>query len=187
MRRWGWLLVVAMAWGAVAASAADCGCAQGVEPPCYVTFRSNEWIEFSAVFPVDYFIVHSTTETPFALGWIVTAADGSIVRSVAFDDVVGWQTDFVWDLEDADGRDVAPGFYRIAVLTTAGPVAADVRIVSCCAPCIECWSCCLCSTCPTAGGLCPCLRGEPYLVLDVGFTGSCCVFTFELFGEWTTP
>ncbi len=187
MRRVGWLLGLAMLFGVVLASAADCGCSQGVEPPCYVTFRSNELIEFSAVFPLDYFIAHSTSETPFALGWMVTAADGSVVRSVEFDDVVGWMTDFIWDLRDEEGRDVAPGFYRIAVLTTAGPVAADVRIVSCCTPCVACWSCCVCSICPAPGGLCPCLRGEPYLVLDVSSTRSCCLFTFGLYIEGETP
>lgn len=187
MRRVGWLLALSLLIGGLSTTAADCGCSQGVEPPCYVTFRSNESILFSAVFPLDYFLLNATSETPFALGWMVTASDGAVVRNVAFDDVVGWMTEFVWDLRDADGRDVAPGFYRISVLTTAGPVSADVRIVSCCTPCVQCWSCCLCSICPPPGGLCPCLRGEPYLVLGVASTRSCCLFTFELFGEWVEP
>ena len=77
MRRVGWLLALAILGGALSATAADCGCSQGVEPACYVTFRSNELISFSAVFPLDYFTTHETSETPFALGWMVTAADGS--------------------------------------------------------------------------------------------------------------
>ena len=120
MRRVGWLLALAILGGALSAAAADCGCSQGVEPACYVTFRTNESISFSTVFPVDYFTAHSTGETPFALGWMITAADGSMVRSVAFDDVVSWSQDFIWDLTDEDGHDVSPGFYRIVVSTTAG-------------------------------------------------------------------
>ncbi len=187
MRRVGWLLAVAILGGALSATAADCGCSQGAEPSCYVTFRSNELISFSAVFPLDYFTTHETSETPFVLGWMVTAADGSVVRSVAFDDVVGWPQDFVWDLTDEDGDDVAVGFYRIVVSTTAGPVAADVRLVSCCTPCVACWSCCLCTTCPNAGGLCSTPCGEPYLELEVSSTKRCCAFTFQLFGEWENP
>jgi hypothetical protein len=186
MRRVGWLLALAILGGAFSA-AADCGCSQGVEPACYVTFRSNELISFSTVFPVDYFTTHETSETPFVLGWMVTAADGTVVRSVAFDDVVGWLQDFVWDLTDEDGHDVPVGFYRIVISTTAGPVAADVRLVSCCTPCVACWSCCLCATCPTAGNRCPTPCGEPYLELGVSSTKSCCAFTFQLFGEWGSP
>jgi hypothetical protein len=186
MRRVGWLLALAVLGGTLSV-AADCGCSQGVEPVCYVTFRTNELISFSTVFPVDYFTAHSTSETPFLLGWMVIAADGSVVRTVAFDDVVGWLQDFVWDLTDEDGHDVSPGFYRIVVSTTAGPVAAEVRLVSCCTPCQACWSCCLCTTCPTAGGRCVTPCGEPYLVLDVSSTKSCCAFTFSLWGEIENP
>ncbi len=186
MRRVGWLLALAILGGALSA-AADCGCSQGVEPACYVTFRSNELISFSTVFPLDYFMAHETTETPFVLGWMVTSADGSVVHNVAFNDVVGWPQVFVWDLTDETGRDVAVGFYRIVVSTTAGPVAADIRLVSCCTPCVACWSCCLCTTCPTAGGRCPTSCDEPYLELSVSSTKSCCAFTFELFGDWVNP
>jgi hypothetical protein len=182
-----WIVALLVLGGAVAAAAADCGCSKSVEPSCYVTFRTNELISFSTVFPVDYFVVHSTTETPFVLGWMVAAADGSVVRSVVFPDIVGWLQEFVWDLTDEDGLDVGPGFYTITISTTAGPVTANVRLVSCCEPCLACWSCCVCTTCPTAGGLCPCTFGEPYLVLDVSSTKNCCAFTFQLYGEWGTP
>jgi len=186
MRRVAWLLALVIL-GIGLAAAADCGCAQGVEPECYVTFKTNEIISFSAVFPLDYFTMHAVTETPFVLGWLITAADGSIVRSVAFDDVVGWSTQFVWNLTDESGHDVAPGFYRIHISTTAGLVTADVRLVSCCTPCFACWSCCLCTTCPGAGGRCPTPCGEPYLALDVESTKSCCGFSFSLHWEWPTP
>ncbi len=186
MRQVGWLLALAVLCVGLSASA-DCGCSGGVEPSCYVTFRTNEWIGFSTVFPLDYFLAHSITETPFVLGWLVTTSDGSVVRSVAFDDVVGWSQGFVWDLTDAAGHDVEPGFYRITVSTTAGPVSADVRLVSCCTPCVTCWTCCLCRTCPGAGGRCPTPCADPYLVLGVNSTKSCCAFTFQLFGEFETP
>jgi len=187
MRRVGWLLALAvLGWGLSAS--ADCGCAQGVEPSCYVTFRTNEMISFSTVFPIDYFTAHSTTETPFLLGWLVETADGVLVRSTAFDDVVGWGQDFVWDLTDDEGRDVVPGFYRILVSTTAGVVSADVRLVSCCVPCVSCWSCCLCSTCPNGGaGRCPTVCGEPYLVLGIDSTKSCCGVSFQFHWEWPIP
>jgi hypothetical protein len=186
MRRWVWVsLFLVLTTGLTAA--ADCGCAQGAEPPCYVTFRSNEAIGFSTVFPVEYFVMNATTETPFVLGWMITAADGAVVRGATFDDVVGWLTGFEWDLRDEAGREVAPGFYQIAVLTTAGPVVADVRIVSCCNPCVSCWSCCVCTSCPGAGGRCPTVCGAPYLALSVAATKSCCGFGVTFHWEWTSP
>jgi hypothetical protein len=187
MRRVGWLLaLVIVGWGLSAL--ADCGCAQGLEPSCYVTFRTNELIKFSTVFPIEFFATHSTTETPFLLGWLVETADGILIHSTAFDDVVGWGQDFVWDLTDDAGHDVVPGFYRISVLTTVGVVSADVRLVSCCTPCVTCWSCCLCSACPNGGaGRCPTACGEPYLALDIDSTKSCCGVSFQFQWEWTTP
>lgn len=186
MRRVGWLLVLAVLLLGVAASA-DCGCSQGVEPDCYVTFETNEHISFSAVFPLDYFTLHAVTETPFVLGWTILAADGSVVRSVAFPDVVGWGTTFFWDLDDAAGQPVEPGFYQILVATTAGTLTADVRLVSCCTPCTSCWSCCVCSACPTAGGRCPTPCGEPYIALDVYETTHCCGLTFQFWIDIDNP
>jgi len=185
MRRVLWLLVLAVLCIGLQASA-DCGCSGGAEPSCYVTFRTNELIGFSTVFPLEYFTLHSITETPFVLGWAVTAPDGTVVRSITFPDLVGWSQPFVWDLTDSDGHGVAPGFYRITVATTAGPISTDVRLVACCSPCLSCWSCCLCSTCPREGGRCPTPCGDPYLVLSVDSTRSCCGgFSFEISGEVT--
>ncbi len=167
---------------------ADCGCDQGLEPSCYVTFRTNELVSLSVVFPFEFFAVHATTETPFVLGWAVESTDGALVRSTAFSDVAGWWEHFVWDLTDDAGHEVSPGFYHVIVSTTAGPVRADIRLISCCTPCAPCWSCCLCTTCPRAGdGLCPTECGEPYLVLDVAATTNCCAFSFLVFGESDDP
>jgi hypothetical protein len=182
MRRVAWGLAF-IVLGSAFSVLADCGCAQGAEPECYVTFRTNELVSFSAVFPLEFFTAHSTTETPFILGWGIEAAGGILIRSVSFSDVAGWWQDFVWDLADDSGNEVEPGFYRVLVLTTAGVVSADIRLVSCCTPCLACWSCCLCTTCPRAGhGSCPAPCGEAYLELDVAATKSCCVFSSLLFG-----
>jgi hypothetical protein len=183
MRRVAWLLVLLIVGGGFSVLA-DCGCSQGVEPECYVTFRANELIAFSTIFPVDFFTQHAVTETPFVLGWLVESADGSAVRTATFDDVVGWPRTFVWDLADDEGHDVGPGFYRIHVSTTAGVVSAAVRLIACCNPCLSCWSCCVCTTCPAAGGRCPTPCGEPYLVLSVDSTKACCAATFGVWTEW---
>jgi hypothetical protein len=184
MRRVSWL-VAALVLGFGLSVWADCGCTSGLEPSCYATFRSNELVSFSLTVPIDYFLCNNTTETPMITGWRVEELDGTLVRLALFDEVKGHWNAFLWDLTDDSGQVVDEGFYRIVVMTTsAGEAAADVRIVSCCNPCMTCWSCCPCATC-VDGRIyrCPTEYGSPYLVLGVGGTRSCCAFTVQVFGS----
>jgi hypothetical protein len=178
MKSAGWmalLLVIAASVGGWA----QCGCGDPETPICYLTFPSNETIEFSLVAPVDYFVCQETTVSPGILGWRVHAWDGTVVRSVVYPgEPKGRWMSMVWDLYDDSGYLVPPGYYRIVVLTTDGDVSYPVRILERCRPCCGCF--CWWAAPPACDVPCRIPYGELYLSLGVGETRSCYGLSFSL-------
>jgi len=178
MRSAGWIalcLVIAVSVGGWA----QCGCGESTEPICYLTFQSNETIEFTLVAPVDYFVFHDTTVSPRIYGWRVEAWDGAVVRSVTYPD--GPKSRMLameWDLYDESGYLVEPGYYWVIAETTDGDVSYPVRILERCRPC---WGCFCWWTAPVVcDEPCPIPCGELYLSLAVGETRSCFGLSFRL-------
>ena len=178
MKSVGWialLLVIAVSVGGWA----QCGCGEPETLSCYLTFQSNETIEFSLIAPVDYFVCHGTTVSPSIIGWRVEAWDGTVVRSVVYPgQPKGRWISMEWDLYDEGGYLVPPGFYRIVVMTTDGDVSYPVRILERCRPCCGCF--CWWSAPPVCGVPCRIPFGELYLSLAVGETRSCYGLSFSL-------
>jgi len=160
-------------------ASAQCGCGVPEAPNCYMTFQSNETIEFTLIAPVDYFTVHCTTVSPSIWGWRVEAADGTIVRTVLFEDgPISRRIPMEWDLYDDAGYLVDPGFYTIILMSTDGEVTYPVRILERCRPCCGCWCW---WTAPLACDVPCCIPfGELYLSLAVGETRSCFGLSFSL-------
>jgi len=187
MKSAGWIalcLVIAVSVGGWA----QCGCWESEEPLCYMTFQSNETIEFKLVAPVDYFICHNTTVSPGIWGWRVETLDGTVVRTVTYSD--GPKSRLLvmeWDLYDDAGYLVDPGYYRIVVASTDGDVSYPVRILERCRPCCGCFCwwyepvVCHVPCCVPYGGL--------YLSLAVGETRPCFGLTirFEFRFECSDP
>ena len=176
MKSVGWttlLLVIVMsivAW-------AQCGCGVPDEADCYLSFKSNETIEFSLIAPLDYFMFHGTTVSPSIFGWRVEASDGTVVRTVVYPgEPRSRLITMEWDLYDESGYLVPPGSYRIIVMTTDGDVSYPVRIVEACRPCCGCFCCC----CPWPITACCIPYGELYLSLGVGEVRSCGGISFSL-------
>ncbi len=171
----GLLLVIVMSVGAWA----QCGCGDVEGPDCYLTFKSNETIEFSLVAPVDYFVSHATTVSPSIAGWRIEAWDGTVVRSVIYQgDPKGRWITMEWDLYDEAGYLVPPGFYRVVVMTTDGDVSYPVRLLERCRRCCGCW--CWSSSYLACDVPCCVPFGELYLSLAVGETRSCFGLSFSL-------
>jgi len=180
MKRFGWvalLLVVAVSVGGWA----QCGCEDPEEPTCYLTFQSNETIEFSLIVPVDYFVCHGTSVSPSVWGWRAETLDGVVVRTFAYPrGPVGRWVTMEWDLYDDSGYLVDPGWYRIVVMTTDGDVSYPVLILERCRPCWGCWCGCGCTPCIDCDVPCCIPFGEMYLSLAVGETRSCYGLSFSL-------
>jgi len=150
-----------------------------MDPGCYMTFQSNETIEFTLIAPVDYFVCHNTTVSPGIWGWRVEALDGAVVRTVLFEDgPMSRRIPMEWDLYDDSGYLIDPGYYTIVVMSTDGDVSYPVRILERCRPCCGCWCW---RTAPVVCDV-PCLipYGELYLSLAVGETRSCFGLSFSL-------
>lgn len=179
MRTAGWITLLLLIVVSVGAGA-QCDCGSLEEPSCYLTFKSNETIEFSLVAPIDYFMCQGTTISPSIFGWRVEASDGTVVRMVIYPDAPkGRWIAMEWDLYDDAGYLVPAGNYRIIVMTTDSDVAYPVRIVE---ACHSCWSCfCGCYIPPTCcDSPCRIPYGELYLTLDVGETRPCSGLTINL-------
>lgn len=178
MKSAGWialLLVIVVSIGGWT----QCGCGEPKAPSCYLTFRSNETIEFSLVAPVDYFTCHGTTVSPSIIGWRVEAADGTVVRTVVYPD--GPKSRLItmqWDLYDESGCLVPPGYYRVIAMTSDGDVSYPVMIQERCRPCCGCF--CSWHALPVCSVPCPIPFGELYLSLAVGETRSCCGASLSL-------
>ena len=177
MKCTGWvvlLLVIVMSMGA----SAQYGYRGPDEPECYLSFKSNETIEFSLVAPLDYFMFHGTTVSPSIFGWRVEAWDGTIVRTVVYPgEPRSRLITMEWDLTNDAGYLVPPGFYQIVVMTTDGEVAYPVGIVE---HCRSCFSCCCCWCCAQPSTACCIPFGELYLALGVGETRPCGGLSFSL-------
>lgn len=171
MKSAGWValcLVMAVSVGGWA----QCGCGEPQEPFCYMTFQSNETIEFTLIAPLDYFTCHNTTVSPGIWGWRVEAWDGTAVRTVTYSD--GPKSRLLvmeWDLYDDAGYLVDPGYYRIVVMSTDGDVSYPVRILERCRPCCGCF--CWWHAPVVCDVPCPIPYGELYLSLAVGETRPC--------------
>lgn len=176
MKSAGWvtlLLVIVVSMGAWA----QCGCGVPEEANCYLSFKSNETIEFSLIAPIDYFMFHGTTVSPSIFGWRVEASDGTVVRTVVYSgEPRSRLITMEWDLYDESGYLVPPGSYQIIVMTTDGDVSYPVRIVEACRSCCGCF--CWCCAQPITACCIP--YGELYLSLGVGETRSCCGLSFSL-------
>ena len=184
MKSAGWitlLLVIVVSVGAWA----QCGCGVPEEPNCYLSFKSNETIEFSLIAPIDWFEANGKTQSPRIFGWRVEELDGTVVRTSIYPgEPRSRLTIMEWDLHDDAGYLVPPGYYQIIVMTTETDVSYPVRVVESC----RSWSGCFCG-CYVPATCCdsPCCIpfGELYLTLDVGETRPCggltinLTFTFE--------
>jgi len=171
MKRTAWLVLLSMVVVSFGAWA-QCNCYGPDAPACFMTFQSNETIEFTLIAPVDYFVCHNTSVSPSIWGWRVEAADGDVVRTVLFEDgPISRRIPMEWDLYDDAGYLVDPGFYTIVVMSTDGEVTYPVRILERCRPCSGCW--CWCNV--PAGCDVPCCIpfGELYLSLAIGETRPC--------------
>ncbi|MCX6093223.1 MAG: hypothetical protein NTY63_00130 [Candidatus Bipolaricaulota bacterium] len=174
MNRVGWMVAVLLV-GVGLSAWADCGCAPAGDPTCYTAFVMNRTIEFSVTVPLDYFVAHATTETPFLTGWRIETLAGVVVRRVTFDFPLGLVTVLEWNLDDDAGARVADGFYRLIVETTsAGEITDTIRLISCCNPC----------GCIGRSPVCRPACGSAYLILRAGESlGCCCGCSFSLFGS----
>ncbi len=173
MNRVGWMVAVVLV-GVGLSAWADCGCAPTGDPACYTAFVMNRTIEFSVTAPVDYFVAHATTETPFLTGWRIETLAGVVARRVTFDVPLGLVTVLKWDLDDDAGTRVADGFYRLIVGTTsAGEITNTVRLISCRNPC----------GCIGRSPVCRPACGSAYLILRAGESLGCCGWSFFLFGS----
>jgi hypothetical protein len=178
MKSAGWIalwLVVAVSMGVWA----QCGCESPEWPECFLTFRTNETIEFKLEAPLDYFVCHQTSVSPRIFGWRVEAWDGSLVRAVIYpgEPQPRWIT-MTWDLYGEDGWIVPPGLYQIIVMSTDGDVAYPIRIVEACYAFLNCFcGCCAPITCDAP---CRIPYGELYLTLGVGEERSCGGLTLKL-------
>ena len=81
------------------------------------------------VIPWSLFCCNPCSTTTMITGWSVEAFGGGQVFAYTYPAPVSAGTQIVWDQRDLTGMQVAPGFYRIVVSTTAGDVAAHVKIV----------------------------------------------------------
>ena len=169
MKSAGWaalLLIIVVSIGAWA----QYGYGASNEPECYLSFKSNETIEFSLIAPIDYFICHGATVSPNIQGWRVEAWDGTIVRTVLYPgEPISRLITMEWDLTNDAGYLVPAGFYQIIVMTTDGEVVYPVGIVE---QCRSCFSCCCCCCCAQPSTACCIPYGELYLALGVGETRS---------------
>lgn len=177
MKAAGWIALMLVVAGAVGGWA-QCDCGTGVDPNCFLKFKSNETIEFSVIAPVDYFSHYQTTVSPQVFGWRVEDANGNVVRLEVFSGAPRSRTTVMeWDLYGDDGYIVAPGFYQIIAMTTVSDVRYQVFIEEAC----RSFSPCACNYAPLVCDS-PCRPpfGELYLSLDVGETRPCNGLTFSI-------
>ncbi len=177
MKSAGWIalcLVVAVSVGGWA----QCDCGEPQAPLCYTTFQSNQTIAFKLIAPVDYFVCHNTNVSPGIWGWRVETLDGTVVRTVTYPD--GPKSRLLvmeWDLYDAAGFLVNPGYYNIVVMSTDGDVSYPVRIHDRCHAFCSCACWCGPVVCDVP---CPIPYGELYLSLAVGRTRLCGALVISL-------
>jgi len=167
---------------------AQCSCEDSQAPFCYMTFQSNETIEFTLIAPVDYFLCHNTTVSPGIWGWRVETLDGTVVRTVTYSD--GPKSRLLvmeWDLCDDACYLVDPGYYNIIVMSTDGDVSYPIRILERCRPCCGCF--CWWAAPAVCDVPCRIPYGELYLTLAVGETRSCFGLSirFQFRFEFSTP
>ncbi|HIP99766.1 TPA: hypothetical protein EYH33_04440 [Candidatus Bipolaricaulota bacterium] len=109
---------------------AQCGgCPPPERPPCYTSFWVGEPVQIEL--KVSYGFCCCCYSAPQVLGWRVeTWPDGVTVYSEAFAAPVAASAFSVtWDQLDATGAQVAAGYYKVVVVTTAGEYEAYLRLV----------------------------------------------------------
>ncbi len=178
MKAAGWIALVLVVAGAVGAWA-QCDCGTGVDPNCFLKFKSNETIEFTLIAPVDYFAHYQTTVSPQIFGWRIEDSNGSVVRTVIYPgEPRSRLTVMEWDLYGDDGYLVESGFYQVIVMTTVSDVSYPVFIEEACRSFCGCF--CGCYAPPVCDSPCCPPFGELYLSLNVGETRSCGGLTFSV-------
>lgn len=105
------------------------------EPCCYTSFWVGETVHFKLVVPWGFFCCCCGDEE-LVTGWRIETLDGTVVYQYTFPEPVSPGTEIQWDQKDANGNQVAPGFYNIVVTTTKGEYKTAIKIVEkdCC-----CW------------------------------------------------
>jgi hypothetical protein len=178
MKAAGWIALVLVVAGSLGAWA-QCDCGTGVDPNCFLKFRSNETIEFTLIAPVDYFGHYQTTVSPQIFGWRVEDSNGNVIRTVIYPgEPRSRLTVMEWDLYGDDGYLVEPGFYQVIVMTTASDVSYQVFIEEACRSFCAC--ACNCYAPTVCDSPCRPPYGELYLSLDVGEARPCNGLTFSI-------
>lgn len=126
------------------------------EPPCYTTFWVGEPILVELVVPWSIFCCAPCQPAMMITGWTVEAFGGGVVYQYAYPAPVGAGTQIVWDQKSLTGTQVAPGFYKITVVTTSTAVSVHLKIEEKRADC--CFFLCLPLSKPCGISLC-----DPYL------------------------
>lgn len=112
-------------------------CPPPSEPPCYTTFWQGEDVCFELVVPFWGWCCCCPAPQVQVTGWRVVTMDGNVIYQETFATPTA-PGKWVWKQVDAQGRPVAPGFYKIVVSTTSGEYENTVKIVA--KP--ECQCCC---------------------------------------------
>ena len=116
--------------------AAQC-CPPPSEPPCYTAFWQGEDVCFELVVPFWGWCCCCPAPQVQVTGWRVVTTDGNMIYQETFATPTA-PGKWVWKQVDAQGKPVAPGFYKIVVSTTSGEYENTVKIVAkpdCCTCC----------------------------------------------------
>lgn len=109
-------------------------CQPSPTPCCYTAFWVGEEVHFRLVLPFGFFWCCDTGK-PMITGWHVEDMGGNVVyQEILPEPADPCCREMVWTQVDASGNQVAAGFYKIVVETTAGNYENYVKIVEkdCC-------------------------------------------------------
>ncbi len=128
------LLSLVMVVALASVAMAQCWCEPFTPdvPRCYTTVYPGQTVEIGIRFPVCFPVPFCCCPPPApqVLMWRVETWEGQVVYSQTLLNPVS-VTSFSasWDLRDAEGIQVAPGYYRVIVVTTEGDYDNNLRLV----------------------------------------------------------